>query len=277
MIRKCGILRKDKVGEIGRAFTFYKNADIKPDRPEAAQFRRQYSRDEQMSDAARIKRAARGTPESQGAPPFSIKYLGVWDTVGALGIPDYLRLSDLFNSAEKYRFHDPELSSIVEYARHAVALDEDRKAFRASVWENLDRLNGLPGRKGHYEQRWFPGDHGSVGGGGDVRGLSNDALGWILEGAANAGLQLNSTALESYLASRDFLAPLRNVSARPGWWSQAKNAILYPREPRTGPASQGELSQSALNRLSYEVKSADGKPYRPASLSNLLKEMFPGK
>lgn len=263
MIRKCGILRKEHVGDIGRAFTFYKNADIRPDRPEAIDFRRQYSGDQQRDSS------------NPNQIPSAIKYVGVWDTVGALGIPSYLRLADLLGTSRRYRFHDHDLSSTVEYARHALALDEDRKAFKDTRWKNLDKLNALPGRTGHYDQKWFPGDHGSVGGGGDVRGLSNAALIWIMEGAEQAGLALDQSVLDGYRAARDFLAPLRNVSASPGLWARLKDAVLFPKEPRTGPELADDLSESTRQRLTYETKSEDWQKYRPASIDPLLRQMFP--
>jgi hypothetical protein len=41
-----------------------------------------------------------------------------------------------------------------------------------------------------YRQVWFPGDHASVGGGGDVNGLWQAALVWVVEGAQLRGLAL---------------------------------------------------------------------------------------
>jgi hypothetical protein len=78
----------------------------------------------------------------------------------------------------------------VEYARHAVAIDEKRAAFAPTLWTNLHELN-VPGAPPRALQHWFPGDHGCVGGGGDAEGLSNCALLWVLEGAEQAGLKLH--------------------------------------------------------------------------------------
>ena len=79
-----------------------------------------------------------GMPE---APRLRVAYLGVWDTVGALGLPRHLALAPLLNG-QAYRFHDTELSSLVARARHAIALDERRPSFEPTRWSNLDRLNG---------------------------------------------------------------------------------------------------------------------------------------
>jgi hypothetical protein len=114
-----------------------------------------------------------------------IRYLGVWDTVGALGIPRLLPIA--LGDNRRYEFHDTALSRAVEFARHAVAIDEKRAAFKPTLWSNIDSFNA-PGARPRVSQTWFPGDHGGVGGGGRALGLSNCALMWIIEGAEEAGL-----------------------------------------------------------------------------------------
>jgi hypothetical protein len=69
-------------------------------------------------------------------------------------------------------------------ARHAVAIDEQRDSFSPTLWQNFEDLNASLGfastdHAAPYQQKWFTGVHGSVGGGGDVRGLSDYALQWI--------------------------------------------------------------------------------------------------
>lgn len=273
MIRKCGILRKDQAGEIGRAFNFYKRDDVKPSHVEARAFRQQYARNELMEDSRHLLGEAEAEA-ADGRLPFTIRYVGVWDTVGALGVPKYL-LRDFFNRADEFRFHDHELSSIVEYARHALALDEDRKAFEATEWKNLPDLDKLPGRKGHYAQLWFPGDHGSVGGGGTVRGLSNEALMWIIEGAEAAGLSFEHALLVDFETDRDFRAPLRNTMDEPSWWKALADPVLFPRAPRRGPHCETLLARSTDDRLRWEVKQAGWTPYRPKSIPEILARRFP--
>jgi uncharacterized protein (DUF2235 family) len=63
-----------------------------------------------------------------------IRFMGVWDTVGALGIPDDLALLNLLDNPANWRFHDTGLGSNVEIARHAVALDEVRSSFTPTLW-----------------------------------------------------------------------------------------------------------------------------------------------
>lgn len=117
----------------------------------------------------------------EGLKSVPIKFIGVWDTVGSLGIPDDMSIINLIDDKTKYQFHDTELCGNVEYAMHAVAIDEIRASFSPTLWTNF--TNG-PKRK----QVWFPGEHGNVGGGKKETGLSDGALLWMIEQAKAAGL-----------------------------------------------------------------------------------------
>ena len=112
------------------------------------------------------------------ADPVPIEFLGVWDTVGTLGIPDWLGFFKLVaNHTEPLpRFHSTELGTHVRHARQALALDEMRGPFAPTLWSNLGELG--PDRTA--EQLWFPGDHCDVGGGHDRTGLSDGALAWMI-------------------------------------------------------------------------------------------------
>lgn len=110
-----------------------------------------------------------------------VYFLGVWDTVGALGIPNDLSILNLLDDPKRYFFHDTELSGSVLNARHAVALDEKRASFAPTLWSNIA---GRPDVK----QVWFPGVHCDVGGGYLEKGLSDGALKWMMDEAGRQGL-----------------------------------------------------------------------------------------
>jgi hypothetical protein len=117
---------------------------------------------------------------------LSIRFLGVWDTVGALGIPDDMAVLNLLDIRE-HDFHDTELSSRVTTARHAVALDEIRATFQPTLWTS-DHPD--------LRQIWFPGVHSDVGGGYAETGLADGALQWMLGEAKAAGLAFNDRMTE---------------------------------------------------------------------------------
>lgn len=110
-----------------------------------------------------------------------IKFIGVWDTVGALGVPGVL--GKLRRSA--LSFHSVRLGSHVENGYHALAIDEKRRAFQAALWDNE------PAAGQHIEQVWFAGYHGNVGGGADPEGPENFAFRWMMERAVRHGLKID--------------------------------------------------------------------------------------
>lgn len=180
LLRKCGVLRRVHVNQAGAALQLYRDREVSADSSIAAHFR--------YAHAIAWPRIGE-TAMKFGAPPadLRIRYLGVWDTVGALGIPRVLPFAVGLN--KQYQFHDTALSRAIEFARHGVAIDERRAAFAPTLWTNLHKLNA-PGAPPRAMQLWFPGDHGGVGGGGRAQGLSNCSLLWVLEGGEQAGLAL---------------------------------------------------------------------------------------
>jgi type VI secretion system (T6SS) phospholipase Tle1-like effector len=118
---------------------------------------------------------------SYSHPDTHIQFVGVWDTVGSLGIPiDGFRPPLL---SRLWTFHDTRLSRYVRHAYHAVAIDERRKAFRPTLWE---RDAEVPGQV--LEQLWFVGVHCDVGGGYKDPTLSEIPLLWMADKARDCGL-----------------------------------------------------------------------------------------
>jgi len=92
---------------------------------------------------------------------------------------------------DRYRFKNRRVAANVQAARHAVAIDECRAGFPVTLWDNLDENNTAAGRSA-FQQRWFVGYHGDVGGGGREE-LSAWALKWVTEGAGIEGLKFYDT------------------------------------------------------------------------------------
>jgi len=134
--------------------------------------------------------------ESIHAPngDLKIKFVGVWDTVSALGFSqDFsLLLKWIFSTAEKisnmipwlaHDFYDYELNNSIENAYHALSIDDERTTFHPLVWNEKNFT-------GHVEQVWFAGVHSNVGGGYPRTGLSDIALQWMQSKAQAHGLVL---------------------------------------------------------------------------------------
>lgn len=194
----------------------------------------------------------------------SIAYVGVWDTVGELGIPSTLPLATQVDA--KFRFLDTALSPFTQSARHAVAIDERRDAYKPTLWDNLDKLNqaSIAAHERYdefkYQQKWFPGHHSGVGGGQLDGGLCLPALRWIAEGAEAAGLVLDPTQLATYRASERPDAPF---VVEPPSVGDFFVSHIGGESDRKGPASIDEVSEAARQRW------ARLNSYRPATLAQV--------
>ena len=120
---------------------------------------------------------------SHGTDPTPVHFVGVWDTVGALGIPDDMEVLNLFDDSDAWKFHDTALGHHIQTARHAMAMDEVRASFTVTRWSNANQ---------HHDAKevWFPGVHSDVGGGYANTDLSDGALQWMLDESAKKGLAL---------------------------------------------------------------------------------------
>jgi uncharacterized protein (DUF2235 family) len=180
MIRKCGILERRAVRYYRDAIALYRN-EQHPDDAQPRQFRTSCSL----------------IPEE----PIPIRMIGVWDTVGSLGIP----LRGLrWLTRREHQFHDTELSGSVQVACHALAIDERRAPFAPTLWDYKPK----PGQQ--VEQVWFCGAHSDVGGGYAETGLSDIALEWMIGKARAAGLAFDAAAIEAYPLKPDPLGTLHN-------------------------------------------------------------------
>lgn len=172
MLRNCGLVKNSRVDlRVGMAYGIYRTRDDGVDSATARRFRSMFSRE------------------------ITIKFVGVWDTVGALGIPLSI-LKDL--NIAFHEFHDTQLSGIVENAYQAMAIDENRADYDVCLWDPKEQPRQT------IEQRWFVGAHCDVGGGYADRRLSDLALRWMQDKAAALGLGLSATDV----APDNYLGPL---------------------------------------------------------------------
>lgn len=108
---------------------------------------------------------------------IKIKAIGVFDTVGSLGIPRVPLLERLHiqnRKIKEYVFYDTTLDPCVENAFQALALDEQRTAFSPALWEKPKKGETI------LRQVWFPGVHSNVGGGYNDQELANITLAWMM-------------------------------------------------------------------------------------------------
>lgn len=122
--------------------------------------------------------------------PTKIKVVGVWDTVGSLGIPAFAIPGV---SRPTFGYLQTGLRLQIEHGYHALAIDEHRKAFEPTLWDvrtpkDPNASHAAPRAITDVEQRWFVGAHANVGGGYESDLLAQAPLRWIMKKASLYGL-----------------------------------------------------------------------------------------
>ncbi|PJJ53384.1 uncharacterized protein (DUF2235 family) [Mumia flava] len=242
LLRNCGVPKKPTDEHLRTAYAIYRSSEP-PDGPRAAAFRTAHAH-----------------------PPPPIRFIGVWDTVGALGIP----VGDNWLTRRinrRWGFHDTDLSRSVEHAYHALAIDERRKPFSPTLWHAPE---DAPAEQ-KVEQVWFSGVHSDVGGGFARSGLSDLALLWLAERAEDAGLVFSLDALTPGRPAGGGASTMRiSPNALSAMHGEAKGlARLVPRGSRDdiGKAERGHEALAASAVLRSEQDGA----YRPANLVDALR------
>ena len=225
LINNIGILTRDKAHLIEQAFEHYKNEDKNylPKSELSQQF---------ITEHCHVNN--------------TIKFVGVWDTVGAMGIPiSFLGLFD-----DKDEFYDTKMGSNITIARHALALDEHRKDFTPTIWQPRTSVD--------IKQVWFCGAHSNVGGSyapDDDNGLLSDiSLQWMIKEATTHEL-----SVESHLSER--LQPKATATiteSRKSFYRVKRKT--YRQLKLTDPLFQLTLHQSVKERYQTD------KSYRPKNL-----------
>lgn len=240
LIRKVGILRKEHADRVPEAWIIYRKRDAGPDTDEAKVFREHYSRF-----------------------PVPIHFMGVWDTVGALGIPGPLN----FIGRRRFGFHNVALSRSVDFAYQALAIDEKRLFFKPTIWEqNPDAESQI------LEQAWFPGVHTDVGGGEWPSGLADGAFRWMAEKAEAVGLALDGHYVDTVTAP-DPLGPLHESRKFPYTLIPVHHRPIGAGVPKDQSVHLGE-SQETLDASALARYEAD-PTYRPPELVKYLRAHSP--
>ena len=141
------------------------------------------------TDPGRRKIAKADLKETYGLQTVTVEMIGVWDTVGSLGIPGIF--FNLFNQKE-YGFLDTSIHECIQHGYHAVSIDERRAQFKPTLWTNPDGSALV--NNAQVEQVWFPGVHCDVGGSYAEDKLSEITLSWMLQKAIKHGLILSAEA-----------------------------------------------------------------------------------
>jgi uncharacterized protein (DUF2235 family) len=223
LINNCGIIKRPDAALIQKAFNHYKRGG-KPFAPEgekSIEFRKLHSH---------------GSRE--------IKFVGVWDTVGAMGIPiSFLGLFD-----DKDEFYDTKIGKNIRIARHAMAIDEHRTDFKPTIWRARENMD--------LKQVWFSGAHADIGGSykPDANGfvLADNSLDWMIKEAQDSGL-----TTEEYLKESIKKSPLAKIHNSRRSFYRVKEKYFRPIDHCCGPVI---IHDSVKQRWDNDPK------YRPQNL-----------
>jgi uncharacterized protein (DUF2235 family) len=235
LIHNCGLLRPDHADRVDEAFAFYRDrtSQTHPSTLASQLFREMYSH-----------------------PSDEIHFIGVWDTVGALGIPTGLPgVEELDRHQTPFEhlwgFHDTQLGAHVRNARHALAIDEQREPFAPTLWTQEDAAEQT------LAQVWFSGVHSEVGGGSRDASLSDVALLWMADQARACGLRITPGRLQvgaddgaGGAIAPNYAGPI--VDSRKGMYDAMRPFHRLEKLPVGGAPGQS-LASSAVRRADERV------------------------
>jgi uncharacterized protein (DUF2235 family) len=188
--------------------------------------------------------------DSDLVPVDRIAAVGVWDTVGAMGVPDYVGKG---RRVDAFKFANLKLSPKVAHGFHAVALDERRNDFAPTLWDLTANVT----------QVLFPGAHCDVGGGypmtNDESGLSDGALKWMIDQLTNVGVLFST-------AQAFPIKPNPNGVAHQPWAHLPFNLPGVPLGPRKFPKGMPQDPSIAARIAAGNVVPEPGEapaPYEP--------------
>jgi uncharacterized protein (DUF2235 family) len=196
--------------------------------------------------------------QTRGSVP--IRFVGVWDTVVAYGLP----INELTDAVDKWiwpmKFRDCRLSSNVEFGRQALSLDDERTTFHPVTWR------GTMSAASDLRQVWFAGSHADVGGGYPDDGLSYVALNWMIDEAASKGLAFEPAVVDAF---RSLVAPTGRI-----YDSRAGFGVFWRYDPRNASllldGATPVVDGSVMMRMAH---GNDG--YAPISLPEAIEVLPP--
>jgi uncharacterized protein (DUF2235 family) len=232
LINNCGIIKRPDAALIQKAFDHYKKNGraFAPEEEKSIEFRKLHSHQSR-----------------------EIKFVGVWDTVGAMGIP----ISFLGHFNDEDEFYDTKIGKNIRIARHALAIDEHRKDFEPTIW--------LPRQNMDLKQMWFAGAHADIGGSykPDANGsvLSDNSLLWMIRQTQDAGLTIEDH-LKKNIKENINLSPLAKIHISRRSFYRIKKKYFRP----IGPVDTDPDNKSALIHESVRQRWDKDPKYRPKNL-----------
>lgn len=257
LISKCGLLKRGAPLSLSQLYSRYRKGSAAPTIRELNHIA---EHDQSFEDRWIIEYSI----------PISIWLIGVWDTVGALGIP----FGKLPFSRSKYQFLDTDLRIENDRAYHALAIDEHRAAFKPTLWTKMVPKSATPGSVypdrplNKVEQRWFVGAHSNVGGGYNSDLLPQIPLRWLMQKAAIHGLTF---ADEVVIDGDENRAPIHDSFAEMAngiYWALELGRPYYRPIGADPTESKGQITKTINETIDPSVfdRWRNDPSYRPENL-----------
>lgn len=184
---------------------------------------------------------------------INIEFVGVWDTVDAVGLP-FDHLADFINLfIYPFKFPSRKLSPQVKRACHAISIDDERHTFHPVMWDEEGKTDG------RITQIWFPGVHSNVGGGYPKHGMSIVSLYWMMTEAEKVGLRFITD-------DREFYRNHQNVNDKL-YDSRSGISVYYRYKPRDIAEISSQYNTTPKIHISVIERIAHGtEDYTPGNI-----------
>lgn len=248
--------------------------------------------------------------ESSNSNSAVIKFLGVWDTVDAYGMP----IDEMTRAWDRFVWplsaKDRDLSKRVQHARHALALDEERQSFEPMLWnEDKEPTWSLADRPSlssnaktlRVDQRsilqvWFSGVHANIGGGYPDDSLAHVSLKWIMDEAQKyAGLKFLPAATQELNAKANTLGPAHDSRAgvgnayrldprnlhqlcdykKPGFIGSIKEKVVGTPQNKGEAINRVKIAKPIIHESVFHRIREDGSGYAPINIPLNYKIFYP--
>lgn len=231
----------------------------------------------------------RNNKEELGLTDVRVKVVGVWDTVGALGIPEWPVVSWATKAGlpinMRYAFHNTKVSKNLDYAFQALAIDEKRLTFPPTLWHKT-----VDGPAEDLQQCWFPGVHGNIGGqrdylhaSADFEEISHNTFAWMVDNLSNM-LTFEDAAIKILI--KEHHRALNSINITSGWgcgpivdnfsglqglffWLLGKKDRApgsYPRDPGDGTSGATNEYFHPITRIRKEILGYNPMPLQGYSI-----------
>lgn len=222
LINNCSILKSQHGNLVEQAFDIYKTKSKKPKGQFSTYWKQQYAI----------------------APEVKINFVGVWDTVGAMGLP--FTIFGLIK--DKHLFYDRKIGSNIIKARHALALDEVRNDFEPTIWEHKPNVD--------MKQVWFAGNHSDIGGSyapdQDGTSLADIPKQWLMSEAQKSGL-----AFEDYFSASNINTLATPHNEYKGKYKLLGKHIRTIPDPKVNPTYVHQSVKQRYKNSDYKSPSLD--------------------